>query len=643
MGSTIISEATLSTMPAGWWPTNASSLNTFVNYNLDYEAMYRTHNNVRVCVDFLARNIAHLGLHIYQRDTDDNRVRLRDHAAVNILHRPMPADNKITQYKLLEAVLSDMFISGNGYILKVRANGQVVGLLRIPYTMISVYGKLVPNKYVLDFGTGPKELAPSEIIHIRTYNSSNNIVGISPLEGLREILAEEYENTKYSARFWENSARIGGVIERPATTANWSDTARARFRSEWESMYSGEANSGKTAVLEEGMTFKPMSVVPKDTQYLEARKLSREECARAFHIPPPMVGILEHSTFSNITEQHKSLYNDVLGPLCASFEDDFDIQYLSEFPDLKGAYSEFNIEEKLQGDFEAQANSLRQAVGVPYMTANEARARMNLPRLDSPDADQLVTPLNMLAQSTGEPNDGKSRPDTELKHEEKIMTFRADYPEIREKYQNEWQKLLTKTFTRQMDTVMPKVKGAKSDINLVWDRERWNQEVFADFYRLTKMTATAFALAFAGDLAFNFDPEQMDNYLQINARIAAENLNQATMDEVNDALMDPNPLDALKKVFEIALAVKVFRFATGRITSLQNFSIMDVAQTSGYIKTKTWVVNSDNPRDTHLRLDGETVGIRDRFSNGALYPGDFSAGAAEVANCKCSLIYGRKR
>jgi hypothetical protein len=43
-------------------------------------------------------------------------------------------------------------------------------------------------------------------------------------------------------------------------------------------------------------------------------------------------------------------------------------------------YVEFNLAEKMKGSFEEQATSLQTAVGAPWMTRNEARARQNLRR-----------------------------------------------------------------------------------------------------------------------------------------------------------------------------------------------------------------------------------------------------------------------
>ena len=152
------------------------------------------------------------------------------------------------------------------------------------------------------------------------------------------------------------------------------------------------------------MTWKQSTFNAQESEYLAGRKLTREECARAYHIPLPMVGILDNATFSNIKEQHKNLYQDCLGPWLAMIEDEISLQLLPDFEDIEGVYIEFNIQEKLQGSFEEQVQSLQSAVGRPWMTPDEARARFNMPSLGG-DAAQLATPLNVLIGGQASPRD----------------------------------------------------------------------------------------------------------------------------------------------------------------------------------------------------------------------------------------------
>jgi hypothetical protein len=52
--------------------------------------------------------------------------------------------------------------------------------------------------------------------------------------------------------------------------------------------------------------------------------------------------------------------------------------------------------------------------------------------------------------------------------------------------------------------------------------------------------------------------------------------------------------------------------------------------------TKTWVTGS-NARPEHARLNGQTVPLGDKFSNGLMWPGDAQGDAHDVAGCNCHL------
>ncbi len=652
--TTIISQANLVDMPANWWPTsNTNSISLYDSFSYDYATLYKTQPNVRVCVDFLARNIAQIGLHVYRRLENDDRVRVRDHGLTKLLDMPLPADYKVTQYRLLENLMGDLGVYHNAYWLKLRNENGLFGLLRIPPTFVTVSGSLYPTGYRITFIDGPKVYEPEDIVHFRGYNAENAVRGLSPLETLRRILAEEHASGDYREHFWSNAARMAGVIERPATAPEWSDAARQRFKSEFSELYSGGENSGKTAVLEEGMQWKAISFNPQEAEYLSGRKLTREECARAYHIPPPLVGILDHATFSNIESQHKNLYTDVLGPWCESIEQEIALQVLPEFPDRDGVYLEFNIQEKMQGDFETQTQSLQSAIGRPWMTANEGRSRMNLPRIEG--GDELITPLNVLIGGQASPNDvaGKgSNPDPQpslptgslSRKEEEVEVFRMHDPKLRGEFEAKWTELLIGIFERQKVSVMSKV-GAKlrkkeEDINAIWDYERWNEEVAKDFLGLTWETIKAWAEKLAAALGITLNLEVMRIYVENNTRIAAEYLNESTFDQVEQALQADDSLGAIEKVFELAIGVRAGSFAIGRVTSLSNYGAYSAARQGG-ARMKRWIVTSNNPRHSHMLLDGETVGIREKFSNGLRWPGDSMGGAEENANCMCVLEYLR--
>ena len=631
------SVGSLADLNTGWWPTvSYGSLRMYDQYTYDYATIFRTQPHVRTCVEFLARNIAQLGLHVFRRVSDTDRVRLTDHPMAKVINQPLPKEFKVTRYRLIEALMGDLGVYFSAYWLKVRAPDAPLGLLRIPPSLVTVKGYLVPTGYELNLGGTPKQIASSEIVHLRGYNAEDPVNGLSPLETLRRVLAEEHAAGDYREHFWQNAARQAGIIERPKDAPDWSVDARARFKQEFEALYAGEDNSGKTAILEEGMTWRAGTFNAQESEYLSGRKLTREECARAYHIPLPMVGILDNATFSNITEQHKNLYQDSLGPWLAMIEQDIMLQLLPELQDIDGVYVEFNIAEKMQGAFEDQVKALQSAVGRPWMTADEARAKMNLPSMGG-DAEQLVTPLNVLVGGQASPRD--SAPPKGLKAASEVNPTQ---PTLRDKYRERWARLMVKTFERQRAAVMTAAGKSKAlpDIAVLWDANRWNSELTTDCFKLSAATSRAFADYVADQLGIEFDESETLAYLQENSRIAAENVNAATQGEIEKALGAEDVGDALKNMFELAIGVRALQIAMSRTTSTANFGAHSAARQGG-LKTKTWHVNSTNPRPSHARMGGSTVGIKELFGNGMMWPGDPRGGADEVAGCTCSVTFGR--
>ena len=642
----------LVTVGEQWAPASGyGALQMYDRYFYDYAAMYRMQPNVRTCVDFLARNIAQLGIHVFRRLSETDRERLRDHPLAMLLSRPLPHEYKVTAYRFIESMMGDLGIYLNNIHLKVRPDGETTrGLLRIPPPLVTIQGGLVPRMYEVNLAGRVLRFEPEQILHIRGYNADSAIWGLSPLETLRRVLAEEHAAGAYREHFWANSARMNGIIERPADAADWSPAARERFKSEFEALYSGVENSGRTAILEDGMTWKASAFSARDSEYLAGRKLTREECARAYHIPLPMVGILEHATFSNVKEQHKHLYQDCLGPWLAMIEQDIQTQLLPDFADSDGVYVEFNIAEKLQGSFDEQTTALQSAVGRPWMTADEARARMNLPSMGG-DAEELVTPLNVLVGGQASPRDSApprgERALKALTPGTKAAELDPTLERTRETHEARWLDVVRAHFRRQERAIIGRVpegtppeKAVKTEVADLWDEARWDREFAQDLFRLNVATATVWARYVMDQLEDELDEDVMLDWLSENARIAAEQINATTKDQVADALLDPAPRSAVRRVFEIAIAVRAVQIATSRVTTAANFGAQEGARQGG-LRSKTWQVNSSNPRDEHALMDGETVGIGDLFSNGMRWPGDPAGGAENNANCKCSVRFGR--
>ena len=293
--------------------------------------------------------------------------------------------------------MGDLGVYYNAFWLKVRGRNAAgrpqMWFWPLPPERVTIIGALLPWTFRYYPTSGAEiDLSPADVVYFSGYNPLYRLAGLSPIETLRQTLDNDMAAQQNRAAYWHNASRMEGVIERPATAPRWTPEQKRDWRQQWQERFAGPNNAGMLAVLEDGMAWKPTSFSAKDSEYINARKLSREEVAAAYNIPLPMVGILDHATFSNIKEQHKQLYQDTFGPWLQMIEGEIRRQIILEEsadPDL--VYCEFNIADKLKGSFEESVNSMRIAVGRPFMTANEVRARLNLPQItDDPTADQLA-------------------------------------------------------------------------------------------------------------------------------------------------------------------------------------------------------------------------------------------------------------
>lgn len=351
-----------------------------------HAAMYKRQPAVRAVVDFLARNIAQLNPKVYERVGDTDRVEVNDHPLAVLLRNPNPST---TRYAHLRDTVADLAIYDRAYWRKIRLGGRLF-VARVAPAKISLQTEEGRAVYRLNNG---EELTRSQLVIFHGYSPEDDSDGVSPLETLRRVLAEEASAVEHRTGMWRHSLHSNGVIERPLEAPEWSDTARQRFRSDWEGRFEGTA---RTPVLEEGMEWKDTSFQAPTDDYIAGRRLTYEEVAIAYGIPPKVLG-MGGDTKNNIETFHRQVYQDVLGPWLRMMQDEIDLQLKPEFePRARQTYTEFNIAEKLKGSFEEQAEVLTTSVGVPVMSVNEGRARLNLPRIDEEWADQPVQPLNVM-------------------------------------------------------------------------------------------------------------------------------------------------------------------------------------------------------------------------------------------------------
>src|SRR5690606_6152667 len=344
--------------------------------------------------------------------------------------------------------------------------------------------------------------------------------------------------------------------------------------------------------------------------------------------------------YSNMREFRQSLYRDSLGPYIQAWEQALQAQLVPRMETSgRDIYVEANVESKLRGSFEEQAQLLSSAIGAPWMTRSEGRARMNLPHVEG--SDELVVPLNVLVGGQASPRDsGDQNRGLASRRKARVPAqYKARPPES---YTTQARRALEEFFGKQGRSIVARITAGDNDW---WDAERWDKELADLLYRLSVLMSTYVGEKTAKELGFepgDYNVERTRNYLKAVAERIAEQTNETTREQVASALEEDDeetePLQRVDHVFEVAVESRAEQSSTTFTTTFTAFAAAEAArQTVGSRATKTWIVTSANPRASHARMNGETVGIDEKFSNGMEYPGSIEGGPDEVAGCQCEL------
>jgi len=361
-------------------------------------------STVYACVRVISETVASLPLGVYEA-TDDGNLKAGDHPLYHLLHDEPNAE--MTSFVFREVMLAHLLLYGNSYSQIIRSGkNTVVGLYpllpdhmdvdrdskgNLTYTYTTSDGKTVVIK-------------PQDILHIPGLGF-DGIIGYSPIALEKNAIGLGIASEEYGSKFFSNGARPSGILTHPNTVKN-----PKAVRESWNSAYGGSSNSNRVAILEEGMTFTPLSIPNNEAQFLETRKFQVDEICRIFRVPPHLAGNLEHATFSNIEHQSIDFAVHTIRPWLVRIEQSMNRALFTD--QEKGRfYVQFNIDGLMRGDYKSRMEGYAIARQNGWMSANDIRALENqnpIPKDEGGDAylvngNMIPITTAMKAQTPAEP------------------------------------------------------------------------------------------------------------------------------------------------------------------------------------------------------------------------------------------------
>lgn len=341
-------------------------------------------------VSLISYAVGMLPLHLIDNET---KKKATDHPLFSLLHRE--PNNFQSAFDFRTLLEHWALTEGDGYALVVRSPTNRRKILR----MVPIHPrKLKPEqqedwsvryRYTPDKG-GSRYFEADEILHLRGM-TKDGINGISLVRQAADAIALAISADLAIGRLFKNGTFSNIYL---ATEKELGDDAYDRLRSDWDGMYSGAENAGKTPILEEGLEPKSLGVSAKDAQSNETRGRQVEEIARIFGVPRPLLMIDETSWGSGIDVLGQFFVRYGLNPWFEAWQQAIGRTLLVD-ADKEQFSAKFNAGALLRGSTKDQGDFFAKALGAggqrAWMTPNEVRDVLDMPAHE--DGDRLDNPM----------------------------------------------------------------------------------------------------------------------------------------------------------------------------------------------------------------------------------------------------------
>lgn len=357
------------------------------------------------CVRLLADSIASLPWDSHRKRGD---VREEVTPQPSLLRDPFA---ELTTFEWKHMLMVSLAMRGNFY-------GQVVERDRLEYpTAIrplhpdEVRIDRDPDTFVRRVWINGRRFPMGDLFHIKAFSLPGSDVGLSPVSMARESLGLGLAAEQFGAKWFRDGASPSSVLE---TEQSLPEPEVRRTQQSWIQSHGGRR---RPAVLTGGFKWRPISITPNESQFLETRKMQVNEIARIFGVPPHMIGDVEKSTSwgTGIEQQSIGFVTYTLRPWLTRIE-----SAMNRITPA-GQFVKFNVDGLLRGDTKSRHEAYQMALDGGWRNPDEVRALEDLPPIPGGVGQKFRQPMNFAPlgydpREGGGPDAGRpaaSQPETD--------------------------------------------------------------------------------------------------------------------------------------------------------------------------------------------------------------------------------------
>ena len=237
----------------------------------------------------------------------------------------------------------------------------------------------VENQTGVDIGKDGFAIPPRNMVVHQQPNPANDLLGLSTHAQTKNYSSAETRSLEYNLEFFSNNARPDGLL---STEQELNRNDSLQIKREWLKTFKGRGKAHRTAVLPFGMKYERMATTQRDAEYVNFRKMIREDICSQVGVFPQLLGYgTEEITEGSLSIMRRQVYEFTLRPIMESITDVLNWSLLKEFKDIpKNAFLSFDtagipgMNEEEKDRWDRWIRAVFQGIAVP----NEARAALGI-------------------------------------------------------------------------------------------------------------------------------------------------------------------------------------------------------------------------------------------------------------------------
>jgi len=300
-------------------------------------------------------------------------------------YRPKPAwvqkpdIDLVSGQAFWQQTLISLLVWGNSYtrIFRDPETLEIVNLVALDPTLVNVTRSTATGRKVFHYqGEENKSLTANEVLHITDVLLPGALTGKGRVEALKESFGLSIALQAFAARFFGGGIQTSGVIEYPGTLAK--EQARALVEG-FDSRHTGYRKAHRTGILTGGAKYTKTGSTPDEAQMVQSREFAVLEVARAFQIPPVLLGVPGTSSYSSAEQQSQDFVTHSLRPFVEKLEQGFS----SLLP--QGVFIKWNLDGLVEADFATRMQGYSVGVQGGWLSINDIHRLEDLPPVDGGD------------------------------------------------------------------------------------------------------------------------------------------------------------------------------------------------------------------------------------------------------------------